>query len=53
MAGFDFLIRTKADLVEAVGRFGIVPLFQNSIPGFSVEEHVAPEAWFSSEEYSS
>ena len=50
MAGFDFLIRTKADLVEAVGRFGIVPLFQNSIPGFSVEEHVAPEAWFSSEE---
>ena len=50
MAGFDFLIRTRADLVDAVGRFGIVPLFQNSIPGFSVEEHVAPEAWFSSEE---
>ena len=28
--------------------FGVVPLFCNSIPGFSVEEHVAPEAWFDS-----
>ena len=50
MAGFDFLIRTKQDLCDAVERFGIVPLFRNSIPGFSVEEHVAPEAWFSVEE---
>ena len=49
MAGFDFLIRTKQDLCDAVERFGIVPLFRNSIPGFSVEEHVAPEAWFSVE----
>ena len=50
MAGFDFLIRTKQDLCDAIERFGIVPLFRNSIPGFSVEEHVAPEAWFSAEE---
>ena len=50
MAGFSALIRTKADLADAVERFGIVPLFRNSIPGFSVEEHVAPEAWFSAEE---
>lgn len=50
MAGFDFLIRTKQDLCDAVERFWIVPLFRNSIPGFSVEEHVAPEAWFSAEE---
>ena len=50
MAGFDFLIRTKEDLCDAVERYGIVPLFGNSIPGFSVEEHVAPEAWFSAEE---
>ena len=50
MSGFDLYIRTKADLEEAVERLGFVPLFQNSVPGFSVEEHVAREAWFSSEE---
>ena len=47
---FDCLIRTKEDLKAAVETFGIVPLFRNSIPGFSVEEHAAPEAWFQSEE---
>jgi hypothetical protein len=47
---FDFLIETKRDLTEAVRTFGIVPLFRNSVPGFSVEEHVAPSAWFASEE---
>ena len=50
MEQFDFYIRTKQDLVEAVKRFGFVPLFTNSIPGFSVEEHVSPEAWFSGDE---
>lgn len=43
---FDFTVRTKQDLMDAVERFGFVPLFRNSIPGFSVEEHVAPSAWF-------
>ena len=47
---FDFLIRTKEDLCDAVRRFGIVPLFENGVPGFSVEEHVAPEAWFTDDE---
>ena len=50
MQRFDFTVRTKKDLVKAVDEFGFVPLFTNSIPGFSVEEHVAPSAWFSSEE---
>ena len=44
---FDFYIQTKQDLIDAVQAFGFVPLFTNSVPGFSVEEHVAPEAWFS------
>ncbi|MBQ1846687.1 MAG: hypothetical protein II135_01670 [Clostridia bacterium] len=26
--------------------YGFVPLFKNSIPGFSVAEHVHPRAWF-------
>ena len=47
---FDFTIDTKRDLIDAVDRFGILPLFTNSIPGFSVEEHVSPRAWFTGEE---
>ena len=46
----EFVIQTKRDLVEAVQAFGILPLFRNRIPGFSVEEHAAPSAWFGSEE---
>ncbi len=29
--------------------YGFVPLFKNSIPGFSVAEHVHPRAWFTDE----
>ena len=47
---FDFTIRTKADLCRAVERFGFVPFFPNPIQGFSIAEHVAPEAWFSDAE---
>lgn len=45
----DFTICTKEDLCAAVQRFGILPLFKNSIPGFSVEEHVDPRVWFTDE----
>ncbi len=48
-ADLDFIIRTKDDLINAVQQMGILPLFQNSLPGFSVEEHVTPAAWFSDE----
>lgn len=48
-ADLDFIIRTKGDLTEAVQQIGILPLFQNSLPGFSAEEHAAPAAWFSDE----
>ena len=46
---FDFTVRTKQDLIDAVRTFGIVPFFRNSIPGFSLEEHVVPSAWYTSE----
>ena len=46
----DFVIRTEKDLVQAVEECGILPLFRNVIPGFSVEEHTVPAAWFSGEE---
>ena len=40
---FDFRIRTRADLVCAVERFGFVPFFKNRIQGFSLAEHAAPD----------
>jgi len=43
---FDFFIRSEEDLIEAVRIFGFVPLFKNSVPGFSVAEHVSPDVWF-------
>ena len=46
----DFMIRTRQDLIDAVQRFGILPLFKNVIPGFSVEEHADPSVWFSENE---
>ncbi len=44
---FNFTIRSMADLIDAVNRFGILPYFANSIPGFSVEEHCTPTALWS------
>ena len=29
-----------------VREFGFIPYFRNSLPGFSIEEHVDPKAWF-------
>ena len=47
---FDMYIRTPQDLTDAIERFGIVPFFKNSIPGFSISENVDPKVWFSDEE---
>ena len=48
MKTFDFYIKTKQDLINAVCEFGFVPLFANSISGFSIEEHVDRSAWYDS-----
>lgn len=45
----DFIIKTKEDLINAVHRVGFLPLFRNSLPGFSVEDHVDPSVWFTGE----
>ena len=42
----DFYIKTKKDLIDAVREYGFIPYFTNSLPGFSIEEHVDPKAWF-------
>lgn len=45
----ELYIRTEQDLADAVNTLGFVPFFRNSIPGFSVSEHIAPAAWFPDE----
>ncbi len=45
----DFIIQTKDDMCRAVDELGFLPLFTNSVSGFSVEEHVDPDVWFSDE----
>lgn len=42
----DIYIRTIEDLENAVTELGFLPFFENSLPGFSIEEHVDPGIWF-------
>lgn len=42
----DIYIRTIEDLENAVTELGFLPFFENSLTGFSVEEHVDPGVWF-------
>lgn len=44
---YDLYIRKKEDLIRAVNELGFLPFFQNSIEGFSIEEHIDPKVWFS------
>ncbi|MBQ7475352.1 MAG: hypothetical protein IJS78_05460 [Clostridia bacterium] len=44
-----FEIKKQSDMEEIVREAGILPLFTNSIRGFSVEEHVDPSVWFTDE----
>ncbi len=43
---YGFCIKSKDDICSAVEKLGFVPLFKNQVPGFSIEEHVSPRAWF-------
>ena len=44
-----YVFRTKEDVEEAIKEIGFLPLFANSIPGFSVEEHTPKDLWFTEE----
>lgn len=39
-------LRTWEDLLAYIHKIGFLPLFRNSIPGFSVEEHVSDRFWW-------
>ena len=36
----DFIIKSKDDLKNAVEKYGFLPFFENSIEGFSIDEHI-------------
>lgn len=42
-------IKSKSDLIGAIDEYGFIPFFENSIVGFSIEEHISPECWWHSE----
>ncbi len=44
---YDFYVRRREDLIEAIRIFGIVPYFSNPIPGFSLEERCDPRVLWS------
>lgn len=46
MNRYDFTIRSKQDMIDAVEAFGFLPFFAGSIPGFSIEEHAVPDVWY-------
>lgn len=44
--GDPYRIRTWRELVNWINEVGFLPLFANEIQGFSVEEHVSPNFWW-------
>lgn len=43
---FPRIIDSPERMTEVVRRFGIIPFFRGSVPGWSVEEMTAPGCWF-------
>ena len=43
-------LKSPADIEARCAELGFLPFFRCGIPGFSVEEMVAPEYWFTDEE---
>ena len=40
-------LKNDKELIEYVNKVGFLPLFKNSVPGFSVEEHTVSDYWWS------
>lgn len=41
-----YRVRSAGELVNWINEIGFLPLFANEIEGFSVEEHVSPDYWW-------
>jgi hypothetical protein len=50
MYGLDWnnpkCIHSVDDAIKYINKVGFLPLFKNSVDGFSLEEHTAPECWW-------
>jgi len=46
MRMLDFWIESRQDLMAVIQELGFLPFFANEIEGFSIEEHVPDEIWF-------
>ena len=50
MNGLDWddegCIHSSSELLSVIDKVGFLPLFSNSVPGFSVEEMTCPSYWF-------
>ena len=44
----DFIINSKAELIGAIEEYGFLPFFENSVEGFSLEEHISWDCWYHS-----
>ena len=44
------VIRTKADVIGLIDKWGFLPFFKNEMPGFSIEELIEPSLWFTENE---
>jgi len=43
------VIRNPEGMLSFIREFQLVPFFVNPVPGYSVEEHTSPDAWFTDE----
>ena len=43
-------VKNMEDAAKAVEKYGMLPFFTNSISGFSLEETVTPDIWFTDKE---
>ena len=44
------MIHSKDELLSMIHSYGILPFFTNVVQGWSVEEHIDPAVWFTSQE---
>ena len=45
----DRPVNSPETMIAVIRRYGILPLFRSSIPGWSIEEKTAPGCWFDTE----
>ncbi|MBP5186945.1 MAG: hypothetical protein J6040_07810 [Clostridiales bacterium] len=43
-------VKSSAELLKVIEKVGFLPLFDNAVPGFSVENMTAPECWWCGDE---